>query len=485
MKETSKKAFIVDNLVNLVSGLGTSRDKASYSQFARNTLDQEYLGILYRNWLFGKVVDIPADDMTRKWRGFKCPSIPMEELESIKKAERELDVRGTINTALKWARLYGGSVVILGVNDSLGGLETELDLSRVKKGDLKSLIVLDRYDCNAHGVVQNRIGDVFRLPEFYRLPAGGLVHHSRVIRFDGYKLPWGEFQRNNYWGGSICERVYDEILNVKVTTASISSMLFEASVDVVGIKNLFERIMNKQGLDSILKRFQIASLTKSINRTLIIDKDQETFAKHSNNFSGLESLISEFLSVVAAAADIPATRMLGMSAKGFSATGEGDLKNYYDMISSKQETDLTDPMVILDDVFIRSTLGFMPDDFSFSWNPLWQTTEKERAEIQKMNSEVDTANLAMGVIQPNHITARILESGMYPTLDGDFVDAMEAAEKDLAAAVGVPPAFAPPGNDPRSMGPNLPAPGDIEEPSMEANNGAGNTDPDDEGEDNA
>jgi phage-related protein (TIGR01555 family) len=483
---------IVDSLVNLVSGLGTPRDKASHSEFTRNDLGQSYLGILYRNWLFGKVVDIPADDMTRKWRTFKSPSLSMDELEQIKQAEKTLDVRGTVNTALKWARLYGGSVIILGVNDMLGSLEEPLDLEKIKVGDLQSLVVLDRFDCTAYGVTQNKIGETFRLPEFYQLPAGARVHHSRIIRFDGYKLPWMEFQRNQYWGGSICERVYDEILNVKTTTASISSMIFEASIDVVGVKNLFERIMNKQSLDSVLKRFQIASLTKSINRTLIIDKDQEDFTKHTTNFSGLQPLVSEFLSVVAAAADIPATRMLGASAKGFSATGEGDLKNYYDMISSKQETDLSDPMAVLDDVMVRSTLGFIPDDFSFSWNPLWQTTEKERAEINKLNSDTDAVNLQNGVIQPFHVSARILECGFYPTLDGEFVDAMEVAEKELAAEAASMPAFAPPGNDPRSMGPTLPAPnrtapeaaiapapGDVEEPSMEVDED-GNPIPDDE-----
>ena len=425
----NKKIEIADSLVNLVSGLGTSRDKRSATQFEYMELGQDYLGILYRNWLFGKVVDIPADDMTRKWRTPKAGSLSIEQLEDYKKAEKELKVRSAVNTALKWSRLYGGAAIIMNVNDGLGGPEDPLDLDAIGIGDLESLIVVDRYDLTASHVNYRNIEDGFRLPEFYQMSGGGFIHESRIIRFDGYMLPWKEFQRNQYWGGSICERVYDEILNAKITTQSISSMIFEASVDVITVKGLFERIMNKKGLESIIKRFQLAQLTKSINKALVIDQDNETFTKHATNFGGLPNMISEFLSVVAGAADIPATRMLGQSAKGFSATGKGDLENYYDMISSKQETDLYDSLGELDVVLTRSVYGNQVDDWDFEFNPLQQMSEKEVAEIGKMGSEQAEKDLAMGAIMTSHYTAKLLSVGAYPTLDVDYVKTVEGMEE--------------------------------------------------------
>ena len=420
---------LTDNLVNLVSGLGTSRDKRSSTSFEYNKRSQADLGILYRNWLFGKVVDIPADDMTRKWRTPKAPSLSIEQLEEFTQAEKELKVRAAVNEALKWARLYGGSAIVMNVKDGLGELSDPLELSRVGKDSLESLVVLDRYDLTCHGVNDKDVKEGFRLPEFYYLPKGLKIHHSRVIRFDGFKLPWDEFQRNSYWGGSVAERVYDEILNTKITTQSIASMIFESSIDVIGVKDLFKKIMTKQSLNSLLTRFELANTTKSINKALIIDKENETFQKVPTNFSALPNLISEFLSVVAAAADIPATRMLGQSAKGFSATGEGDLDNYYDMISSKQETDLYDALGQLDMVLVQSVFGRPVDDWDFEFNPLQQMDEKDIAEINKMDTESAKASYEAGAIKLSHWAAQLLKKGTYPTLDSEYVEALEEVEE--------------------------------------------------------
>lgn len=425
----NKAKILEDSLVNLVSGLGTSRDKLASTEFVYTELGREYLGILYRNWLFGKVVDIPADDMTRKWRTPKAPSLSIDDIQEFRQVEKDLDVRGAVNLALKWSRLYGGAAIIMNVDDGLGSPEDPLNLDAVTEGSLESLVVVDRYDLTPIRVNFTDVGECFRLPEFYQMANGGAIHRSRMILFHGFMLPWFDFQRNNYWGGSVAERVYDEILNAKVTNQSIASMIFEASVDVITVKGLFERIMNKKSLDAIIKRFQLANVIKSINKALVIDQDQETFQKHATNFGSLPNMISEYLSVVAGAADIPATRMLGQSAKGFSATGEGDLKNYYDMISSKQETDLYDALGQLDDVLVRSAFGRVVDDWDFEFNPLWQMTEKEKAEINKINMEADKGNLEIGSIMLSHVSARLLQNGVYPTLDPDYVEALEDMEE--------------------------------------------------------
>jgi len=415
--------------VNLVSGLGTSNDKRGSTEFSCNQLSRTYLGTLYRNWLFGKVVDIPADDMTRKWREPKAPSLEIEDIEKFKKVEKELNVKKCVNEALKWARLYGGSAILINVNDGLGELSDPLDPRYIKEGDLESLLVVDRWDLTPMVLNTWNVGANFRLPETYKLSNGTTIHESRVIRFDGYRLPWDEFQKNNYWGGSVAERVYDEILNVKITTQSIASLIFEASVDVITVKDLFSKIMTQNGLSSIVKRFQLANVTKSINKALIIDQDNETFTKHATNFSGLPNLISEYLSVVAAASDIPATRMLGQSAKGFSATGEGDLDNYYDMLSGKQSSDLYDPLGKLDSVLVPNALGRLVEDWDFTFNPLQQMDEKEISEINKMDIESSRMAYDAGVITLSQWAAQLLQKGIYPTLDAPWVEALEEMER--------------------------------------------------------
>ena len=60
-----------DSLTNLVSRMGTDRDKASHSVYSGPILDDAQIAAAYRGaWLPRKIVDIPALDSCRKWRNW-------------------------------------------------------------------------------------------------------------------------------------------------------------------------------------------------------------------------------------------------------------------------------------------------------------------------------------------------------------------------------------------------------------------------------
>jgi len=92
---------------------------------------------------------------------------------------------------------------------------------------------------------------------------------------------------------------------------------------------------------------------------------------------------------------------------------------------------------------VRSVFGHPVDDWDFVFNPLWQMTAKEIAEINKMNMETDTGNLAMGAAMLSHISARLLENGVYPTLDPEYIESLEGMEQ-LEAEMEAERAAAPP-----------------------------------------
>src|SRR4051812_14911565 len=93
--------FISDTLVSLVSNLGTSKDKGTAGQFISGFIARSEIDSIYRsNCWGGKVVDIPADDMTREWRAFKADQDTVKALED---AEDKLGLRMPVNRALKFA----------------------------------------------------------------------------------------------------------------------------------------------------------------------------------------------------------------------------------------------------------------------------------------------------------------------------------------------------------------------------------------------
>ncbi|MBP5728160.1 MAG: DUF1073 domain-containing protein, partial [Clostridia bacterium] len=83
------------------------------------------------------------------------------------------------------------------------------------------------------------------------------------------------------------------------------------------------------------------------------------------------------------------TRLFGRSPQGMNATGESDLRNYYDMIASLQERQLRPALEKLLPVMAVSCWGRVPDNLEFVFEPVMTTSPAERAElVQKLSSDV-------------------------------------------------------------------------------------------------
>jgi hypothetical protein len=137
---------------------------------------------------------------------------------------------------------------------------------------------------------------------------------------------------------------------------------------------------------------------------------------------------------MAGAADIPVTRLIGRSASGMNATGEGDLRNHYDNIKAMQVLELGPALAALDEVLIRSTFGEMPEDFWYSWNPLWQPSVRELAETDRFEANaiaiLQKTNLVPVKALEKAVQNRMVESGRYPGLE-DFLKQFPEVEELL------------------------------------------------------
>jgi len=424
-------AKVKDGMQNLVAGLGTPKDKRSHSRFYQRDIDRQELDSLYTtNWIAGKTVDIPVEDALRNWRQVKAPSLDPKKIEEYETAEETLGVREKFGRAGKWARLYGGSVILMGI-DNAGPMDTPLNLDKVKKGSLKFLHVIDKNDIWVEQVnTTDPTKQNYRLPEFYSLSGTAQkIHYTRVIRFDGLDVPWDIRKTNEYWGMSILQRVYDAITNAQTVSDSIASMTYEASIDVVKVTNLFQQLAAPGGTDKVIERFALADIVKSTNNMLVLDSTED-YQKSSVQFGALPDIMTRFLNAVAAAADIPATRMLGQSAQGLNATGEHDMFNYFNMVASKQEVELAPQLRYLDEVLTRSVYGSMPEDWTFEFNPLWQSPPTAQATIDVQNAQRDEIYMRNGVVTAPIVAEQLREEDTYNALDDDYLEVLEEIEEE-------------------------------------------------------
>lgn len=422
-----------DGLENIVAGLGTSRDKMSFTEYGIVTpMQRMQLEAMYRtSWLAKRIVNLPAEDMTREWRSVVFDSKDEKAQKAIEKAEKKHGLKSKVTDAISWGRLYGGALIILGVGRD--DLSKPLDVTKVKKGDLKWLQVLDRWRVSPGPTrTQDLESPNFSLPDTYILAESSIVvHHTRVLRFNGEKLPYFAWLANAMWDDSALQHVLDSIKNCDVVTRAIATMMFEANVDVVTVPDLNELASTKDGEQKILSRFQLAATVKSFNRMLLLG-DGETYEKKTNSFANLDKITINFFTDVCGAADIPMTRLFGQSAAGLQSTGDGELRNYYDMVSAKQENDLRPQLEYLDEILVRSELGAMPDDYHFDFNSLWQQSDKEVADTQYVRAQRDKIYIDAGVVTEGVVARQLKEDDTYPNMTDEDVELAEELSKMMA-----------------------------------------------------
>ena len=289
-------------------------------------------------------------------------------------------------------------MVIRGEEDRL---DQPLDMDMLLPDCFRGLLVLDR----TQGVEPSAelVSDLddpdFGLPVSYTVSLDTedfstvTLHHSRVLRFVGRELPRQETVREQYWGASEMEHIQDELLRRSAASANIAQLIFQANIttlkmsdfgDLLGFGTEEQRV-NLEHAMGLENRFRTSFGIQLLSR-------DDSLENHVYSFAGLSEIYEQFMMDMAGAAEIPATRLFGRSPQGMNATGESDLRNYYDMIASLQERQLRPALEKLLPVMAVSCWGYIPEDLEFVFEPASTASPLERAELaEKLTSPVIAA----------------------------------------------------------------------------------------------
>lgn len=437
-----------DGLVNVVANLGTGRDKSAANHYAYAPLGFMQLLAAYRgSWLPRSIVDIPAQDATRKWRSWQAEAAQIEKIEAL---EKKLGVRAKIEECKIAARLYGGAALYIGTNDK--DPSKPLDPSKVR--EIRSLTVLTPQELNPGEISKDIDSGYYGRPETYRLTNKGngaevVIHPSRLVVMEGVSVPDVAFT-NQGWGDSALQSTIEAIRQMDSTSANVASLVFEAKVDVfkfAGFANLLKQV---GGDEQAVKRLRTQAAMKGINGAVVIDMEDD-YEPKSASFGGLDALLDRFANLVAGAARIPVTRLFGRASVGLSGTGDGDERVYFDRINHMQTTEIEPAMAVLDECIIWVALGSRPKEIWFRWNPLRQVTEKERADIFKTTADAARAlaGAQAGELVPvdalsDALVNELVEQGVLPGLEakvaeyGNLYQQMEETASEAEGAI-LPP----------------------------------------------
>lgn len=418
MAKRAKKptVFKTDSWQNVLTGMGTSRDKRTGSYAQGDLLTYSDLIELYRSDdIISRIIDMPADEMVREWFDVVIPD-DKESGELIGAKLDDLHAQEVCKQAIRASDLFGGGIVLIGVNDG-ASLSEPLDITRVKSVDF--LNWFDSSEVVAVSWQNNPAAKDFGCPLTYDITPRALgsgassllsnVHHSRLLIFTRPVISRDSLIRSKTFGVGFGESVllplYSVIRDYGSTWGSIGHLLQDFSQSVFKFAGLAEALMTDNA-SAVRTRLETMDMQRSTMRSILLDKDDE-FQRMATPLTGLPELVQQFGYRIAAAAKMPVSLLLGQSPTGLNATGESDVRWFYDHIKRRQDQELKPQIEKLVKILMGAsdspTKG-EPDNWSIRFDPLWQMTDQQKADVRLKMAQTDQVYLQNGVLSPEEVT---------------------------------------------------------------------------------
>lgn len=427
-----------DALVNLNTGIGTSRSKLFGATYEDSPLlsASELEALFADNDLAYTIVSKIVEDALRGWFCAEREEDSEEDREASEEIKRELErlkARELLTHAATFGRLFGGAGVVLGVAGA-GPLASPLDDEKVTR--VEFLRPWDRQDMQANSWYPNGEVETYL---FQPPPLSGsmqeqpmVVHESRLLTFHGAITTSRKRQQNQGWRLSVLQRVYAALLSFDQMFASADAMFSDASQAVFKLQGLIQSLAEADGSASqgndVTTRLQLMDMLRSTAKAVVIDAGDETGAGAESfevvdraTLPGLDGVIVQYYVRLCAAARMPLTVLLGMAPAGKDATGESDMSLWFNSVDVYRQTELTPPLLRLVRMIAR-TIGAAEDEdyeWCIKWPELQRPPPLDVATTAKMQVDSLAALITSQVLLPEEAALNLKRVMPEITIDLD------------------------------------------------------------------
>lgn len=382
--------------------------------------------MLSQNWLIDKACGVPAKDAVRN--GYEVLLNDGSELDpkvanAIRLADKAMNIKGKTRVFLKKGRIFGIRHALFLINGI--DYEAPFNADGITPGSYRGIAQIDPYwiapELDA-AAAANPASVEFYEPTWWRVN-GKRVHRSHFIITRTDDLPDILKPSYLYGGIPIPQKIYNRVFAAERTAdeapmLAMSKRLMTLQTDTT--KWFGPDATAAQGVQ------EWAALTS--NWGIRVVGTDDTVQQFETNLTGLDETIMTQYQLVAAAANVPATKLLGTSPKGFNATGEYEESVYHEELESIQENDAS-PFVERHHIcLMRSHIipkfGLDPKtQTEIKWRSTDSMTAKEEAETNEIKSRTAKNYADSGAIDGLDIRRQLISDH-----DSDFTGIEEIVE---------------------------------------------------------
>lgn len=375
---------------NYAASIGVNNSLQQYSHHILNRLSYQECANLATDSMISKAIDVIVREIFKSGGKWEATHLDIDNFEMVLNS---LDFYNKIRLAVQRALEYGGAFIYINTDDTNLSLPLYINEKTASTNKITSLSVIEPWQAAPVQVnTFNPLKNNYMQPDlWWVLGASSTVHKTRLIPIVFYSVPDLIKPLYNYLGLPLSFYMKNYVSNADTVRQSISDLVLRFRTKI--IKTTAQKIADPQ----TQARVKYMNATSNNLATLLLAKDEE-WIETVTSLSGMDNLLSQMYELMTASTrGIPVTKLLGLSPRGFNATGEYDENNFYDVIDGYASSVVIPAMEKVAEYILCFKAGVL-DEPKYTFNPRKQIKQKEQVEINNLKADYVSKLIMSGVI---------------------------------------------------------------------------------------
>ncbi|MDE7168724.1 MAG: DUF1073 domain-containing protein, partial [Mucispirillum sp.] len=373
-----------------MGSIGANNSIQQYSTYILGRLSYQECAVLATDSMISKAIDVIKREIFKSGGKWIDSNLDIKNFEMVLNSLKFYD---KITLAVQRALEYGGAFIYLNTDDTNLNRPLYINEKTARQNGITGLTIIEPWQAAPISVNSfNPLMENYMVPDlWWVMGASSAVHKSRLIPIVFYSVPDLIKPLYNYLGLPLSFYMKNYVSSADTVRQSISDLCLRFRTKI--IKTTAQKIADPQ------TQARVKFMNSSSNNlaTLLLAKDEE-WIETVTSLTGLDNLLSQMYELLTASTrGIPVTKLLGLSPRGFNATGEYDENNFYDVMSGYSSAIVVPAMERVAEYLLCFKAGTVASP-KFEFNPRKLPTPKEKAEINNLKSDCVNKLVTAGII---------------------------------------------------------------------------------------
>jgi phage-related protein (TIGR01555 family) len=370
---------------------------------AQGFIGYQACAMLAQQAMIDKVCTIPGEDAIRNGYAVTLDGgieADAAFIEAYRLADERHHIQRELEEFVRMSRVFGVRHALFKVQSSDPNYyEYPFNPDAVTRGSYEGVVQIDPIWITPEldsAAVADPASKHFYEPTYWRIN-GKRYHRSHFVIIRNSELPTVLRPSYVYGGISLPQKIYERVYAAERCANEAPQLLLTKRSTVIHV-DMEKVVANPAKFEEKITEwiyFRDNYGIKAVGKEEVIEQFDTALVD-------LDATIMTQYQLVAAIAQVPATKLLGTTPKGFNATGEYDEASYHEFLRSIQAHKCTPFLQRHHLLVMRSEvapkLGMTPVGTGVRWAPLDTPTAKELAETNLIKSQTGQALVNSGAI---------------------------------------------------------------------------------------